>query len=390
MTRWDAIVIGGGLAGSAAAIQLARAGRKVILMEKEMHAHHKVCGEFLSYEAQHYLDVLGIDYAALGAVPINEFQLIYASDSVTTALPFQGISLSRLVLDEALLQKAADSGVTVMRGVTVSEATPTETGWLVRANDTSYASDVVLLATGKRDLRSSPRGKGAQNNYIGFKMHWKLSPQSTQFLQNKVSIVWFNGGYAGLELVENETANLCLVVTKERFATLGKQWELLLAAIRHEAPLFDIYLTGAVACWKQPLAVFGLPYGYVHKQHANQKNGFYRLGDQLAVIPSFSGDGMAIALHTASQAANAIIEGRVNYHAKMRQELFGQVKLAALLSWFIACPWRQQIAFALCQRFSGLLWAVADKTRLANFCATELPHSHPQTNIEQYAEHIIK
>ena len=48
----EAIVVGGGLAGSAFAIELARQGRAVIVLEKTTGAHHKVCGEFLSAEAQ--------------------------------------------------------------------------------------------------------------------------------------------------------------------------------------------------------------------------------------------------------------------------------------------------------------------------------------------------
>ena len=45
------LVIGGGLAGSTMGIRLAAAGRRVTLLERELKAHHKVCGEFLSHEA---------------------------------------------------------------------------------------------------------------------------------------------------------------------------------------------------------------------------------------------------------------------------------------------------------------------------------------------------
>jgi len=329
MTHWDAIVIGGGLAGSAAAIELAIGGKRVLLLEKEIYPHHKVCGEFLSYEAQYYLDKLGIDYKALGAVPIDTLQLIYSNKSIAVRLPFQGVSVSRLLLDEVLLQKATESGVTVKRGVTVKDAVQTPNGWVVNTDNTSYESDNILLATGKRDLRDLPRQKGTQNNYIGFKMHWKLLPYSIEALQNTVSIIWFDGGYAGLELVENEIANLSLVVTKQRFSEVGKQWELLLTAIRREAPSLDKYLIGATPEWEKPLAVFDIPYGFVYKEGKTEKKGLYRLGDQLAVIPSFSGDGMAIALHTASRAADAILTGSTTYHQNIRGEF--SLKLDLLL-----------------------------------------------------------
>ena len=60
MKPYDAAVIGGGVAGPALATELARAGRSVILFEKEKEAHDKVCGEFISHEGVRYLRDLGV------------------------------------------------------------------------------------------------------------------------------------------------------------------------------------------------------------------------------------------------------------------------------------------------------------------------------------------
>ncbi|MEO8799183.1 MAG: FAD-dependent oxidoreductase, partial [Polyangiaceae bacterium] len=46
-----ALVVGGGPAGAALAIKLARAGKDVVLLERDPVPAHKVCGEFLSREA---------------------------------------------------------------------------------------------------------------------------------------------------------------------------------------------------------------------------------------------------------------------------------------------------------------------------------------------------
>ena len=62
----DALVLGGGLAGSGAAILLARAGRSVSLIERETGPHHNVCGEFLSIEARDHLEALGDMYCTCG------------------------------------------------------------------------------------------------------------------------------------------------------------------------------------------------------------------------------------------------------------------------------------------------------------------------------------
>ena len=71
----EAIVVGGGLAGSAFAIELARQNRRVVILERSLGPHHKVCGEFLSAEAQALLAGLGVDVWELGARPSTHLGL---------------------------------------------------------------------------------------------------------------------------------------------------------------------------------------------------------------------------------------------------------------------------------------------------------------------------
>ncbi|MBU1462757.1 MAG: FAD-dependent monooxygenase, partial [Alphaproteobacteria bacterium] len=57
----DAIVIGAGPAGAAAAIGLARAGAKILLLERARETGDALCGGFLSWQSLARLDALGID-----------------------------------------------------------------------------------------------------------------------------------------------------------------------------------------------------------------------------------------------------------------------------------------------------------------------------------------
>src|SRR5665213_303435 len=102
----DVLIVGGGLAGSAAAITLARAGRSVVLVERESVPQHKVCGEFLSQEAMTYLGSLGIDLIGLGAVAIRSVRLAGREGWSEARLPFAAMSLTRKRLDEELLRVA--------------------------------------------------------------------------------------------------------------------------------------------------------------------------------------------------------------------------------------------------------------------------------------------
>jgi len=128
----DVLIVGGGLAGSAAAIMLARAGRSVGLIERELLPQHKVCGEFLSQEAMTYLSSLGIDLIGLGAVAIRSVRLAGRAGQSEAMLPFAAMSLTRKRLDEELLRVAESAGARVLRGCRVLEIQRSGEGWDAR------------------------------------------------------------------------------------------------------------------------------------------------------------------------------------------------------------------------------------------------------------------
>ena len=154
----DALVLGGGLAGSGAAILLARAGRSVSLIEREPGPHHNVCGEFLSIEARDHLEALGMDPVALGGSPIDRVELASGSRLVEAPLPFTALGLSRYRLDEALLERAAGAGVDVRRGIRVNSIE----GDSIRTSAGDVEGDTVLLATGKHRIRGERDEAGAE------------------------------------------------------------------------------------------------------------------------------------------------------------------------------------------------------------------------------------
>ncbi len=361
----DVIIIGGGVTGAAAAIQLARAGKKALLLEKETQAHHKVCGEFISFEAEHYLKDLGLDLPSLSAERINNMRLIHGKKSVTSSLPFTASSLSRFALDDALLEQASSLNANVMRGVTVNKLIQRSMGWSVETSQGEFNANAVFLATGKHDLRGWSRPSGNQNDFIGFKMHFRLHESKRASLSDHVEIILFKGGYAGLEPVEDNKANLCLVVKKSDYIACGKNWQSLLGNLLSATPYLSDQLADSTPCWDKPLAVYGIPYGFLHSPEAWEPPNLYRIGDQIAVIPSFSGEGISIALHTAHKAVSAYLNSdAVVYHHAMKKELSTQIKMSSLLS-YVASSWLGRCAIILTCRISPqLLKIFALKTRI--------------------------
>ncbi len=360
-----ALVIGGGPAGAALATRLARADHHVVLLERETGPVDKVCGEFLSREGGLYLESLGVDLDALGAVPIDALRLYERRGFASVPLPFAALSLSRRVLDEALLQLCASAGAIVRRGTRVTELSRSGTRWSARleGGSTVEATD-AFLATGKHDLRSHKRPPGKQSDLVAFKMYWRLAPRQARELERHVELILFEGGYAGLQPVEDGRANLCLLVRSRRLRALGQRWDQLLAAMRAESPHLDLRLTGAEACWARPLALSAIPYGHVQRE----SGGLWRLGDQAAVIPSFAGDGMSIALHSAELAATTYLAGRDAdvYQRRLARDVEAQVLLSTLLSHGMVRTPGQRMLGATARLWPGLLSSVALHTRVSD------------------------
>jgi menaquinone-9 beta-reductase len=361
--RTDALVVGGGPAGAALAIRLATAGRAVTLLERSAAPVDKVCGEFLSGEAASEIASLGLDLSALGAVEIHTLRLCLRDQVAAIPLPFRAISLSRRVLDEALLARAAAVGATVLRGAKVNELSPAGATWRAAIAD---GSEVVgasaFLATGKHDLRDHKRPRGDQDDLVAFKLHWDLGSDPLAALAGHVELVPFEAGYAGLSLVERGRANLCLVIRRRRLLALGRRWDRILAAIRSESPHLDARLADAQPRWSRPLALSAIPYGYV-RRHAN---ALWRLGDQAAVIPSYCGEGVSIALHSAALAASIYLRGggADEYQEQLARDVRRQVQLATRLSRaLVRRPGQWALSMAT-RIWPGLIGALATRTRV--------------------------
>ena len=122
--EFDVIVIGGGPAGSTAAIVMARAGLRVHLVEKDEFPRHKLCGEFLSGDGTEILNKLQLDDTIIsaGAIPINRCLVSSTTGARFEAhLPGRPLSLTRYRLDLALLDEARRSGSEVTTGSAVTD-----------------------------------------------------------------------------------------------------------------------------------------------------------------------------------------------------------------------------------------------------------------------------
>jgi menaquinone-9 beta-reductase len=365
----EIVIVGGGLAGASAACILAQAGRPALLIEREAAPRHKVCGEFLSIEAQAYLAHLGIGLDDLGASRIGSVRLIHGRTMAEADLPFMARGVSRRVLDEVLLDRAASSGARLVRGPVVRTISAAETGIHVDAGELGeLRARTMFLATGKHDVRGAKRPPaGTAEDLIGFKAHYILGERQQRSLEGAVEVFLFAGGYAGLQMIEGGTANLCLVATRRCFETVGRSWGELLEHVGREAPLLGDRLDGAMPVFERPLSIFQIPYGFVHSPHPAEPQGLFRLGDQAGVIPSFTGDGMAIALHSGCLAASAYLTaGRasLDFHRRLRADISHQIRLASVFHKVSRRLAGRRAILRLCRAWPALMSHVTALTRI--------------------------
>jgi flavin-dependent dehydrogenase len=301
--RTPALIVGGGLAGAATAIGLARAGLPHLLVERSRETGDAICGGFLSWRTLETLAGLGIDPDTLNPDRVTRARIFAGNRRADAALPHPAVSVTRRRLDTVMLDHAERLGTPVERGVTVREID----GRTIRTADgATFAPDALFLASGKHDVRGMARPEDARgaDPTLGIRVRIAPSPTLTRSLSGGIELHLFDRGYAGLAMQEDGTANLCLAVHRSRLQAAGSPLQLL-DTLGRELPALGEWI--ALIDGNAPIdAIANVPYGW------RQRTGIdavFRLGDQAGVIPSLAGEGMGIALASGVAAASAYVQG---------------------------------------------------------------------------------
>jgi menaquinone-9 beta-reductase len=127
----DAVIVGAGPAGSAAATFLAQAGRDVVVLEKSSFPRDKVCGDALTPRAVKALQLLGLHDEADGRPPgwdRQEGLRMYGGGVVLdlpwpelTDFPSHSVTATRTVFDHTLARHAVANGARMWEGTEAIE-----------------------------------------------------------------------------------------------------------------------------------------------------------------------------------------------------------------------------------------------------------------------------
>lgn len=194
--------MGGGPAGTSAALGLLRSGFEVTLAEKRRTWSGRVCGSFLSPEACSHLEDLGLLSRALdlGALPLTRV-FVHGPEGFLSEIdlgPQKGLAWPRRDLEKMLLCALEERGGRVLLGqdLATPDALPLGTGRLLRGDST-----LKVNASGR--FASGPPRK--LTGWYGWNASFEGIPQEP----GELSLHFFAGGYVGIITFQGGLSNVC-------------------------------------------------------------------------------------------------------------------------------------------------------------------------------------
>jgi 2-polyprenyl-6-methoxyphenol hydroxylase-like FAD-dependent oxidoreductase len=386
-SRYDAIVIGSGVAGATAAILLAQAGWAVALVEKAAFPRRKVCGECIAATNLPLLDALGVgDELAATAGPALERVALYAgAEALSAPLPplpgaptSWGRALGRDRLDALLLQRARALGATIWQPWGVKEVVRTDLEYECRAVKSATGETAVLRApvvvAAHGSWEPAPgaapqrRARARPSDLFAFKANFT----DAALAQGLLPVLAFPGGYGGLVLADAGRLTLACCVRRDRLRawraeTPGAAGSAVEALLRESCAGVRDALRGARrdGPW---LSVGPIRPGI--RPAWDARSGF-AVGNAAGEAHPILGEGISMAIQSAFLLCRRLVAQReqalAGAHAPLghayardwRRQFAGRIRWAAALAHVAMRPRVAAVLLPALRRWPGLLTAAA-------------------------------
>jgi len=363
------LIIGGGPAGSSAAISLANKGMKVAVIEKKSFPRDVLCGEFLSHEVTSALKTFGLfdDFLLLKPNPVSHFRFIPEHGaSAKHPLGFQGYALKRSLLDQLLLKKAKSLGTTVVQ--------PAEVVSMKRINGffeilcktskgvETFAATYVIGAYGKQNIIDKSLNRPfatSRSGYSGIKYHVPRELLNN-VVPEEIRLFSSNGIYCGVNCVNESEVTLCFLSDKNinQLEPKNALYELL----EKNQAFRNLFIHDPLPTLLK-LPVYGTGNIFFGKRSVVE-NGMFMIGDAARIIAPLAGDGIGMAIESGMLVAKVLTEAKNNNQSPATTEslykkewhgLFSKrIRIALQLQRFALNSRRGNIGGTLMRRFPSL------------------------------------
>jgi geranylgeranyl reductase family protein len=346
----DVVVVGLGPAGSAAAIELRRAGRSVVAIDKAVFPRDKCCGDGLTTLALRELEHLGLDRASIPDWFEVDGAAIRSPSGREVFVPLPGTGTyaavaPRLQLDDALVRIARDLGTDVRDGHGFERLDQHDEHVTVFADGLEIQARYVVAADGMW----SPVRKSTGANEPGYLGEWHGFRQYARDVTGPASeqlYVWFEPdlvpGYAWSFPLPNGRVNIGFGVLRDgtrRVQDMKQLWVELLARPHIVDALGEGFeLEDRHTAWPIPARV----------DEATLSAGRVLFtGDAAMATDVMTGEGIGQALLTGRLAAEAIIaagalqpdDAAAIYRAEVTHHLFADHRMSRALGSILSTSW---------------------------------------------------
>ena len=381
-SRYDVIVVGGGPAGATAAILLARAGRRVAVVEKAAFPRRKVCGEFISAATWPQLRRLGVieELAAHTGPVVRRVGVFGGPSTVATNMlagsdAEGGRAVSREVLDTVLLRQALAVGATVWQPWQVTGYS--EVGGLhscvvdSRDNGNRHILEAPLVGAAHGSWEAGPLPTQQfiktidKADVLGFKALFRGGALDDDLMP----LIAFPGGYGGMVNTGEGRLSLSCCVRRDHLE---------MARVRYpgrpagEAVLAHIVAHCAGAA--QALSAATLDGTWIGAGpirpgiRSFASGGVFAVGNAAAEAHPVVAEGISIAIQSATLLAEALeplwaegpssltlVAAQRRYERAWRRNFAPRMRASMLYANLFMRPWATRIAVAAMNRMPSLL-----------------------------------
>lgn len=295
---YDLIVIGGGPAGTSAAIHAAQGGARVLLLERGKFPRQKVCGEFVSAESLGLLRYLlgpRSQHLLCGAVSIPQVRVFLDGRILRAKIDPPAASIARFDLDAALWSSAQHAGVDAQQAVTAHGVAGTGPFRLATSTG-EFEGRALVNASGRwSKLNTLPASGGGREKWLGLKAHF-----AEPFPEASVDLYFLDEGYCGVQPVSLQDGhshrgrvNVCAMVRADS-ATKLPEVLALHPALRERSHSWQLI--------GEPISTSPL----IFQPPQPAKDNVLMAGDAAGFVDPFVGDGISLALRSGRLAARSL------------------------------------------------------------------------------------
>lgn len=305
---YDVAISGGGPAGGLLALELARAGKSVLLLE----AHggpprRKVCGEYLCPRGTELLRRSGLAVLLEGQ-PIRGMRLFSPGGiAVESRFPMgmEGHSVRRDRLDEILLSLAAEAGARVARGMRLEGISRKRDHWELDAGGQLFRARFLVGADGRQSFVARTLGAHKPQKSKRAALHFFSRSARENAGLGEMHILE-GGAYVGICPTGRHELNVSVVCEAHLMKNGARA---ALEAVLARSP----YLSGRFLPLPADTPVQAA-FPLTHRVRAVGGPGWALVGDAAGFLDPLTGEGLYQALHSAGLLAGHLRESGERAH----------------------------------------------------------------------------